>query len=193
MFGTSGARGRSGRTGETTLKTQTCWSVTEQRVTVDAQLCCRCIKTCVGFRFMSSTALTGRGSRRRVRLVLDRVHSSTEALNIFNVFFFLTSAVKHDYGVCSGAGGAAGRGEAERGPGPHLRQQAGPADGRPCLRDRRGAQPAHHPRPHLADPGVLRPLGRGHPGQHLDPSIPRPDVTFGPCVIPSCLFPSRRG
>lgn len=41
--------------------------------------------TFVGFRFMSSTVLTGRGSRKRGRFVLN-LHSSTKALNVFNVF-----------------------------------------------------------------------------------------------------------
>ena len=68
--------------------------------------------------------------------------------------------------ACSpGAGRAAGRGEAERRSSADLRQQAGPADRRPRVRDRRRPQPAHHPGPRVADPVLLCPHGRGDPGE----------------------------
>lgn len=125
-------------------------------------------------RFMSSTVLTERGSRKRGRFVLGGLHSSAKALNILKVS---VKDVKRDCGVqtfqprgclCpSGAGWVAGWGEAEWGSCADLRQQAGPADSRPRLRDRRGSQPAHHPGPHMADPGLLRPHWRGNSGEHL--------------------------
>lgn len=64
----------------------------------------------------------------------------------------------------SGAGWAVGGGEAERRSRADLCKQAGLADGCAGFRDRRGSQPAHHPRPHLANPVVLCSHRGGDPG-----------------------------
>lgn len=67
----------------------------------------------------------------------------------------------------TGAGWVVGWREAERSSCADLCKQAGPADSRPSLRDRRGSQPAHHPRSHVADPVLLRPHRRGDSGEHM--------------------------
>lgn len=70
--GTSEARGRSGRTGEITLRTRMCWWVHGQSWDAAVSCCQPCTEgcECCCFRFMSLTALTGRGLRRQARYVL---------------------------------------------------------------------------------------------------------------------------
>ena len=68
--------------------------------------------------------------------------------------------------VCvAGARWVVGWREAERRPCTDLCEQAGFADSRPGLRDRRGSQSAHHPGSHVADPVLLRPHWRGDSGE----------------------------
>lgn len=73
----------------------------------------------------------------------------------------------------AGAGGAVGRGEAERRSCADLCKQAGPADGGSSLGDRRGTQSAHHPRSDVADPVLLRSHRRGDSGEQEAQSLAR--------------------
>lgn len=75
--------------------------------------------------------------------------------------------------VCiAGAGRVVGWREAERRSCADLRKQAGPADGRPGLWNRRGPQSAHHSGSHVANPVLLCPHWWGDSGERTSWAFP---------------------
>lgn len=98
MFGTLEARGRSDPTGEITLKTQTCWSVSRQPVTVDPQPWCKCIKPLfvsdLCHRQCWQKEVRGNGAG-----LCSTLCTRPPALTISNVSGVLMAAVKHAYAV----------------------------------------------------------------------------------------------
>ncbi len=93
-----------------------------------------------------------------------------------------------------GAVRAASRGEADGRTGTNLRQQAGPHELGARQRDRRGPQPAHHPRPTLEHSSVLgaerrRRQGRPQLDQQEHPSEEKVEPTVAPLYYLAVYVP----